>query len=86
MFISKTGKPFKFISSKTVQAKSSGNFLTFVTVHNPDTYENLELLYDYNSTLPSFNQGDLVSLEIIPSVFQGKVSFKALLTPFSAKA
>lgn len=84
MFVSKTGKPFVFISSKTVKTKND-NYITFVSVHNPATFENYELFYDNDSKLPALIQGDLVNVEIIPSVYQGKVSFRAVLTPFNSK-
>lgn len=85
MFISKTGNPFVFISSKTIKTKND-NHITFVSVHNPSTFENYELFYDNDAQLPNLIQGDLVDLEIIPSVYQGKVSFKSVLTKFNSKA
>lgn len=80
MFISKTGDPFVFLSSKTVKSKNGNNF-SFVTVHDPSNYENYELFYANPESFLALEKGDLVNVELIPSVYQGKVNFKCAVYP-----
>lgn len=87
MFCKENGKPFKLIGIKPIKTKT-GHDMTFVKLHDHETFQQYEMVVSDQTPVydPSRNSflipvGADVDLRLEPNDYQGKVSFRAHLTP-----